>query len=208
MKVIIVLLTFIPYTLVFASGWYCEEVASSWMQKGTILQSCGIGYGKDENLARLDAYANARKEFDNICNEHTACSNKIVNVDPQRTSCTKNKDGFICHRLFYFYIANKNREIASNPVKLNRGPIIHNTNHVTVHQHQHYQTIQKTVSILKKNKKYRTFIRSVKGVSIYSTNSRRYQGIHLTNPSESEINRAIKRGSSSGGMPRVYIHRN
>jgi len=214
MRLTIVIFMLLMVNTAFGSGWYCEEVASEWMEKGVLLQSCGIGYGSDENAARLDAFNNARKEFENICNGDTNCANNIVNVDPQRTSCDKKDDSFVCHRLFYYHITEKKRYVQAPirepkviEIKTTEKPtIVNNTNHITVHKH--FNTIKKAVFKEGKYKKYKTFLRSANGVSIYETNSHEYQGIHLTNPSEAAISRAVKRGSSSGGMPRIYIHRN
>jgi len=214
MKTAIILICLFTFSPVFASGWYCEDVSSAWMEKGVLLQSCGIGYGDNENSARLDAFNNARKEFDNICNSNTSCANNVVNIDPQRTSCDKKDGKVICHRLIYYHITKKKRreqvkswEPEVIEIKTVEKPtVIKNTNHITIHKH--YNTIEKATFKGKEFREYRTYLRTVKGVSIYETNSRKYQGVHLYNPSESEISRSIKIGSTSGGMNRIYIHRN
>ena len=215
MKTAILLLSMFVFSSAYASGWYCEEVSSAWMEKGVLLQSCGIGYGADENEARLDAFNNARKEFENICNKDTNCASNVVNIDPQRTSCNRKEGKVVCHRLIYYHITAKRRiertkawEPDVIEIKRIEKPTVvnnHNTNHITVHKH--YNTIKKATFKGKEYSPYKTYLRTVKGVSIYETNSRSYQGMHLYNPSEAEIQRSIKIGSRSGGMPRLYIHR-
>ena len=214
MKATIILLSMFMLSSAYAGGWYCEEVSSEWMEKGALLQSCGIGYGANENDARLDAFNNARKEFDNICNKDTSCSNNVVNIEPMRTSCDKEGDRVVCHRLIYYHITDKkriaqqeSREPTVIEIRTTEKPtVVNNTNHITVNKH--YNTIKKATFTGGKPKKYRTYLRTVNGVSIYETNSRSYQGIHLDNPSESALASAVKRGGSSGGMSHIYIHRN
>ena len=215
MKILIIFLSFFAFTQVFALEWYCNEVASEWMEKGVTLQACGIGSGVDENTARLDAFNNAQKEFENICNKDTNCANNVINIDPQRTTCDKKNGQIVCHRLIYYHITDKKRQVVTKSwepdvieIKTVEKPtVINNTYHTTVHQH--YSTIKANKNqVNNKPQEYRNYIKSVNGVSIYETNSRKYQGTHLDNPSESEINAAIKRGSRSGGMNRIYIHRN
>jgi hypothetical protein len=217
MKTTLILLSFLTISPALASGWYCQEVASSWLEQGVTLQSCGIGYGSDENEARLDAFNNAKKEFENVCNKDTNCANNVVNIDPQRTSCDRKDDKVICHRLVNYHITKIKRQESSAPnpelkvieiktVVTETPTIINNTNHIVVHEH--YNTYKNATFKGDEFKAYKTYVRTVNGVSIYETNSRSYQGIHLDNPSESEIASAVKRGSSSGGMPVIYIHRN
>ncbi len=216
MKTTLLLLAIFMLSPTLASAWYCEKVSSEWMEKGITLQSCGIGYGEDENAARLDAFNNAKKEFENVCNEDSSCSNNIVNIDPQRTTCDKAAKGFVCHRLVYYHITDKKRQVVTKPseptvieIKTVEQPTVineNNTNHIVIHKH--YNTIKQATFQGKEFKPYRTYLRNVNGVSIYETNSRQYTGVHLVNPSDSEIDRAIKRGSTSGGMNAIYIHRN
>ena len=99
------------------ASWYCKDVASEWMQRGKILSACGIGKGIDENAARLDAYNNARKEFNLICSKDTFCSTKVANIDRQRTECLPTENGFTCHRLFYYHITDQDRKPADAPPK-------------------------------------------------------------------------------------------
>lgn len=214
MKTIIILLSLLILSPAYAE-WYCEKVASAWMEKGVMLQACGIGYGKDENDARLDAFNNAKKEFENICNADTNCANNVINIDPQRTACDKTEEGYTCHRLVYYHITEKKREVASVAPKeptvievrtTEKQTVVNNTNNIVVHQH--YNTVKQATFVGSKYEKFNNYLRTVNGVSIYETNTREQQGYHLNNPSESELNSAIKAASSSGGMKRIYIHRN
>lgn len=212
-----------------AYSWYCEEVSSEWMEKGKILRSCGIGSGLDENTARLSAYNNARKEFDLICNKDTTCANKVVNIDPQRSVCTPNADGggVTCHRLFHYYITSEDRkESPPEPKEAPKSPKaeqktiiykteVHNHNQITNVYNSNYITVKEPERAAPRESgnnvgsgaapAFRSFIRQAGRVTVYSTNSRQYQGVYLTNPSNDEIERAISRGNS-GGMGAVYIY--
>lgn len=203
-----------------AEGWYCEKVASEWGEKGKMLRSCGIGNGPDENAARLDAYNNARKEFDLICNKDTSCANKVINIDPQRSECRPNGEGNItCHRLFNYYVTDVERKPSTDggsevepkviTTKVENTTEVHNqiqnvtnNNYVTIKQ----PVIKEIVRDRRPSDGYRSLIRVAGRVSLYSTNSKKYQGVYLTNPNEEEIERAITRGNRSGGMNAVYIY--
>src|ERR1022692_4873379 len=116
-KILLMLLLQLPNA--YAGGWYCNQVASEWVEEGKVLRACGIGKGDDENTARQDASNSARKEFDLICNKDTSCSNKVINIDPQRTECSEDDDGFTCHRLFNYHITDRERHdnyVAPTPV--------------------------------------------------------------------------------------------
>jgi len=206
-----------------AEGWYCEKVASEWAEKGKMLRSCGIGTGPSENTARLDAYNNAQKEFNQICNKDTACANKVVNIDPQRSECRPNERGLItCHRLFNYYVTDVERKPSTesdNPAakveqrtittKIENKTEVHNqiqnvtnNNYVTIKQ----PVIKEIVRDRHASDDYRSAIRVAGRVTVYSTNSKKYQGVYLTNPNESDIEKAITRGNRSGGMNAVYIY--
>jgi len=211
MKTLIFVILFAPY-LVYGS-WYCEEVASEWMQRGKILQTCGIGRGESEVIAREKAFDNAQKEFNKICNEYSHCGEKAYNVDPMRTSCNSNKNGRVtCHRLVNFHISDRERKVVVKPIV----PVFNKTEVHNIYQNEYKQKVYKTINIHKnyykngtpiKPTKYKHFVRAVGGISIYETNDRSPTGVHLTNPSEREIELTIKR-SQHGGANKIYIHRN
>jgi hypothetical protein len=204
-----------------AEGWYCDMVASEWMEKGKILRACGIGKGSDENTARLDAFNNARKEFDVICNKDTTCSNKVINIDPQRSDCNPTDGGFTCNRLFHYYVTDEERkpstdtdspqeEVKTITTKVEHRTEVHNkiqnvtnNNYITIKQPVIREIVRPTGT---QDNTYRSVIRVTGRVTVYSTNSKKYQGVYLTNPNESEIEKAITRGNRSGGMNAVYIY--
>lgn len=200
------------------AGWYCSEVSSEWVEKGKTLSACGIGKGADENSARLDASNNARKEFSLVCDKETSCANKVINIDPQRTECTSNEGVFTCHRLFYYHITDKERRpqesevapvvIEKKATKIEYKTDVHNkiqnvtnNNFITVNQ-----PVIKEIVRQQMDNGYRSLVRVEGRVSIYSTNSKKYQGVYLTNPTEQEIEQEVKRGNRSGGMNAVYLY--
>ena len=206
------------------SSWYCDNVASAWVEEGKILSICGYGTGPDENISKVVAFENAKIEFKKVCGKETACANRIVNIDPQRTDCKKTEDGVECRRLFYFHITNEYREV-KDPEPTKPIPTIKNYNTTNVnnisHQHDYHNTyninqhpvkvINQIVPVDKNNDSrakvapYRNFVRAVGPVRIYQTNSRSFQGVYLNNPSDQDLEIAIKRASKSGAMNYLYI---
>lgn len=91
-----------------AEEWLCKEAAS--IRNGPLIQSCGIGTGKDENHARLAAFDNAKAEFERICLASDDCKNRTVSVEPERTSCTKEKSGYKCYRMLTFEISRSTKQ--------------------------------------------------------------------------------------------------
>lgn len=198
MKLLLLLVT-LSFTDALAEGWYCAEVASEWLERGKILQACGIGKGADENTARLDAFNNARKEFELVCNKDTTCSNRVINIEPQRSDCIFKANGFICNRLFYYHISD-----------LERRPTVQEEPKQEVKQITNiYYTIKQEVRVMNSDNKkteapYRTLIRTSGRVNVYSTNSRQYQGSYLVNPTPEELESAIRRGNQ-GSITAIYI---
>jgi len=202
MRIYIIFLALFFKPISAYGGWYCDQVASEWLDKGKILQSCGIGIGADENEARLMAFNNARKEFDLVCNRDTTCANRVVNIDPYRSACNPTKDGFICHRLFYYYITSEERKPVAKEEVIKQEVRTIETRVTNIY---HPVIIREIIRDGKKvDNSYRNLIRMSGRVSVYSTNSRKYQGVYLKNPSESEIESAIRRNQSSG-QSAIYI---
>lgn len=85
-----------------AADWYCTDVASE--KKGSAIWVCGIGQGQNEDVARTEAFNNARKEYMNICSISSDCQGRSVTVNPMRTSCEVNDGQVTCHRLIVFEI--------------------------------------------------------------------------------------------------------
>lgn len=224
MKILLSLIFLIPSPL-YAQGWYCDQVASAWVQEGKILSSCGYGTGPDENTAKTVAFENAKIEFKKVCSKETSCSNRVVNIDPQRSDCKKTEDGVECRRLFYFHITSEYREVkepeAPKPAPVIKNYSTTNVNNIT-HQHQHdyhntYNITEQPVKVINniipvdpndkrtKVEPYSHYLRSVGQVKIYETNSRTYHGVYLTNPSDYELESAIKRASKGGALKNIYI---
>ena len=85
------------------ADWLCTEVASQ--RRGNTIVTCGVAKVSDENLARLAALRNAKAEYKNICNDSADCRGHKVVIDPKRTECKKDKEGFYtCHRLVEYTI--------------------------------------------------------------------------------------------------------
>jgi hypothetical protein len=207
---ILILLTLIPSTT-YSSDWYCKTVASEWVESGKTLSACGVGYGDNENDARLNAFENAKKEFNSVCSKETSCAGRVVNIDPQRGDCNKENDKFTCHRLFHFYITDEFRTPEETPIVVAPGPTIIKEKTEINNIHNSYTIINQPVKIMKRDKasegNYATLVRTAGGVRVYETNHRGNQGVYLTNPSDSDIESAIKRGSRGGEMNRIYILR-
>ena len=218
------LLTMLP-VIAHSADWYCDQVASAWVEAGKTLSSCGVGSSKDEATAKTKAFENAKDEFNKVCAKDTSCGDKIVNIDPQRTDCKKLDDIFICKRLFYFHITDEIKKEGEPQVIVKEVPqviiqkeveVIEKEN-VTVHNH--YNIVNQPVSVIRapatlsegneKSRPYRSYIRSVGSVKIYETNTPNYYtGIQLMNPSDTQIEDAIRTASKSGAMNYIYIIRN
>jgi hypothetical protein len=100
MRLIIHALLLFP--TVASADWFCTEAASQ--RKGSSIYACGVGYGKDENGARLNAFDNAKREFARVCSESDDCHGRALSVEPGRTTCGKKEGGYQCHRLVIFSI--------------------------------------------------------------------------------------------------------
>lgn len=193
------------------SAWYCNQVASEWTENGKTLSACGVGYGKDENEARLDAFENAKMEFKNVCGKETSCAGRRVNIEPQRSECSPTEEGFTCRRLFNFLVTDVTMEIEATPIVVAPvAPAVPSKTEINNFNNS-YTIINQPTKVIKqdgKDFKFKRFVRSVGSVSIYETNYRGHQGIILTNPADYEIEQAIKRASKTGSMNQIYIMRN
>lgn len=85
------------------TSWLCTEEASQRLENS--IMSCGIGTGKDENQARLNAFDQAKNEFNKICDTSVDCRKHEISAEPRRTTCQQDGKGFKCYRLVAFYIA-------------------------------------------------------------------------------------------------------
>jgi hypothetical protein len=86
-----------------ADNWLCTQEASQ--RKGSVILSCGIGSGADENAARLSAFDAAKAEFAKICSVSDDCKNHLISAQPRRTACEQNEPNvYRCYRLIEFDI--------------------------------------------------------------------------------------------------------
>jgi hypothetical protein len=98
----------------FGSDWLCQEEASQ--RHDNEIYSCGIGTGDDENSARLNAFDNAKKEFQKICELSDDCNGRQISVWPQRTACEKKGRKYQCHRLVVFGVQSATKVVLNPPV--------------------------------------------------------------------------------------------
>ena len=213
MRVLIHVVFTIFFTNNAYSSWYCNQVASEWVEHGKTLSACGVGYGKDENEARINAFENAKKEFNNVCGKETSCAGRMVNIDPQKSDCGGKEDGFTCRRLFYFHITDQYATPEEAPIVVAPAePKIIKEKTEINNIHNEYTIINQPTKIIPRGMaggNYKQYVRSVGNVQIYETNNRdnHVPGAYLKNPSETDLNHAIKRASRSGAMNRIYIIR-
>lgn len=83
--------------------WLCREESSQRQENA--IKACGIGTGKDENAARLNAFDNSKTEFLRICKSSDDCRDHEITIEPKRTSCEQEDGGYKCYRLIVFTIA-------------------------------------------------------------------------------------------------------
>lgn len=198
---IFILLIFVP-SLTHAS-WYCDQVASAWVEEGKILATCGSGTAENEASAKIKAFENANEEFQKVCGKQTGCGTKVVNIDPQRSDCKNTDKGFSCRRLFYFHITDKNKKELESPPAVIQNITNHNYNQTI---NQPIKVIKERVKIVDKDNAFKRFVRSEGHVQIYETNQRGHSGYYLINPSDYEIESAIKR-AKSGTLNKIFIMR-
>lgn len=96
----VLLLLFSP--LAHAEEWLCKEESSQ--RSGSVISSCGVGLGKDENAARSQAFEHAKEEFLRICSTSDDCKNHAITAEPKRTTCERTEDQYKCYRLVRFVI--------------------------------------------------------------------------------------------------------
>lgn len=99
--------------------WLCVEASSQRI--GSEIQACGIGNGKDENSARLNAFDNARAEFTKLCEASDDCNGHEIVVEPKRTSCERVNESYKCYRMLAFTIKDKRKK---SPIELKESPEI------------------------------------------------------------------------------------
>jgi hypothetical protein len=185
------------------ASWYCDQVASAWVEEGKILATCGSGKASDESEAKIKAFENANEEFQKICNKQTVCGTKVVNIDPQRSDCKKVGGEVYCKRLFYFRVTERDKKELDAPPAVIQNITNHNYNQTI---HQPIKVIKERVKIVDKDNAFKRFVRSDGHVQIYETNQRGHSGYYLINPSDYEIDSAIRR-AKTGTMNKIFILR-
>ena len=83
-------------------NWLCKEESSQ--RRGNSVLSCGVGFGNDENQARLSAFDNSKTEFNRVCNSSTDCKGHEITTEPKRTSCEQEGTKYKCYRLIVYII--------------------------------------------------------------------------------------------------------
>jgi hypothetical protein len=106
---IITLLAIENYVL--ADDWLCTEESSVRIggAYGSI-HSCGVGEAPNESQARANAFDSAKAEFDRVCSNSVDCHRNSVVVEPARTTCSKNQDGYKCYRMVIFHLEQVHNE--------------------------------------------------------------------------------------------------
>lgn len=110
-------------------AWMCTEDSSQL--KGTSYYICGVGEAHTETEARKAALINASDEYHTLCELSHDCNTHHTQVDPQRTTCSKDGDGWKCYRLVVFIMGEeiKPQDIAQpiqkakepEPMKVTKG---------------------------------------------------------------------------------------
>jgi hypothetical protein len=101
MKILLILL--FAQTAQASDSWLCKEASSK--RVGSDLYSCGVAQSETENEARTEAFQNAQREFEMVCNISQDCKGHQVSIEPKRMTCDQSKDGsYKCYRLIVFTI--------------------------------------------------------------------------------------------------------
>src|SRR5262249_21480057 len=98
MKTLMMMIMTLIASKVNAEGWFCHEGSSK--RNGNVIEACGISRGyvaEKEDLAREEAFNNAKKEFDNICDLSSDCKDKNVSLRPMRTECVLENARLTCY---------------------------------------------------------------------------------------------------------------
>lgn len=70
-----------------ADDWFCKSQAMS--RSGNVFYVCGVGLGSHDlpQQGRWEAYHDAQRNFETICDRSDDCKNKKITVEPKRTDC-------------------------------------------------------------------------------------------------------------------------
>ena len=103
MKIGLLLAMLLSSSIANASDdWLCKSQSS--VKYEASIDACGIGQAATEGQARLEAFDNARQEFNKICKSSDDCDGYKINAVPKRTTCEESKGSFKCYRLIQFNI--------------------------------------------------------------------------------------------------------
>lgn len=106
---VMLLFTYLSAPTFAEEEWFCTGQSSQRI--GDEIQACGVATGKDENIARMKAFNNAKAEFKQICDESEDCKDHNVRIEPKRTTCEKEQDSYKCYRLISFIIVSPKYKI-------------------------------------------------------------------------------------------------
>ena len=98
-----------------ASPWLCTENAAERQGDKTIV-ACGIGFGKNEALAREDASDRARREFLSTCEQSVECRGYETIVTPLRSECDQFNGEARCFRGYRYEITDTKKPVEPKPV--------------------------------------------------------------------------------------------
>lgn len=107
-KALYIILLLLSFANVFASDWYCQQVASE--RQGNILNACGSNTSVTEEEAKAKALKNAYEELDSICRPSADCNEYKLNVAPGRAECQNTNGKFTCRRLVSATITDDKRD--------------------------------------------------------------------------------------------------
>lgn len=101
---IIVLTVFLGTKAMGSDGadWFCTERAV--VRQDDVYKVCGVSSSPLEPTARLEALANAKREFVSVCDADSGCLGHEVTLTPGRTECSQGLIGYTCRRLLVFRV--------------------------------------------------------------------------------------------------------
>lgn len=108
MKVLFLVSSILYSSFSMSASWLCREAASA--RNGDIINACGVGEANSESEARAKARDLAFEELDSICAKTPDCSNFEYVIQPLRTDCEKNAQGYKCYRGIEATITNVRRD--------------------------------------------------------------------------------------------------
>lgn len=113
MKALFMLMLLVSTSAFAKEEWLCTEASSQ--RRGNSILACGVGEGRDESQARTKALDNSKQEFTKLCELSDDCKNHLITVQPERTTCEKDKRNYRCYRLIVFTIDEGKKRESINP---------------------------------------------------------------------------------------------